>query len=126
MTDAVVLYVEDAAANAKLMERILERRPGVRLVVATTGAAATELARRHRPGLVLLDLHLPDVPGDEVLRRLRADPLTAAVPVVVVSGDTTPDRAQQLRDLGATGFLAKPFDVPQLLALVEELEQPVD
>lgn len=116
----VVLYIEDSAVNVKLVERILARRPDVRLVVAGAGRQGIELAREHRPGLVFLDLHLPDMPGEEVLRALRADPATASAFVVVISADTTPGLVERLRRLGATGHLVKPYDIPGLLRFVDE------
>jgi len=117
----IVLYVDDNAANVKLMERILERRPHVGLVVATRGRVALALAREHRPSLVLLDLNLPDVPGEEVLRRLRADPLTAGAAVVMISGDATSEQPARLRELGATDYITKPFDIERLLDIVDRL-----
>ncbi len=124
---STVLYVEDNATNVKLMERIFERRPQVSLVVATRGRAALELAREHRPGLVLLDLDLPDMSGEDVLRHLRSDPTTADAAVVMVSGDAAPEQPARLRGLGATDYLTKPFDVARLLQLVDDLSVgPVD
>ena len=122
-----VLYVEDNLSNVKLVERILARRPEVTLIVAMQGRIALELAREHQPSLVLLDLHLPDVSGEEVLRRLRADLRTSATPVVVLSADATPGQLQRLRANGATDYLTKPFDIPRLLAVIDgtgSTEQP--
>jgi CheY-like chemotaxis protein len=79
-----------------------------------------DLARTHLPDLILLDLNLPDMPGVEALRRLRADPTTAAIPVVVVSADATPGQIARLEAEGAVSYLAKPFDIADLLALVDE------
>ena len=68
-----VLYVEDNLSNLKLIERLLARRTGIKLLSAMQGRLGLELAREHRPGLILLDLNLPDVHGSEVLRRLREE-----------------------------------------------------
>ncbi len=84
-----VLYVEDVASNVKLVEQILRRRPNITLVSTSRGHNALGLAKEHRPDLVLLDLHLPDIPGEEVLARLRADEETDAIPVIVLSADAT-------------------------------------
>jgi PAS domain S-box-containing protein len=119
-----VLYIEDNAPNVRLVERILARRPGVRLVTSALGAPAVALARQHRPDLVLLDLHLADVPGDEVLRRLRADPATADVAVVMLSADATAGQADRLLGAGAQGYLTKPVDVAKLLELVDRALAP--
>ena len=67
-----VLYVEDNLSNLTLVQRILEPRGDIKLIPAMQGGLALELARCHRPDLILLDLHLPDIPGEEVLRQLQA------------------------------------------------------
>ncbi len=81
----------------------------------------TELAREHAPDLVLLDLHLPDVQGDEVLRRLRADKRTARIPVVMISADATPRTIDRLLSEGADAYLTKPLDVDEFLAAIDRL-----
>jgi CheY-like chemotaxis protein len=70
--------------------------------------------------LVLLDLHLPDMDGEQVLQRLRDDPATASIPVVIVSADATPGRVQRLVTAGAVGYLTKPIDVRELLRFLDE------
>jgi signal transduction histidine kinase len=118
-----VLYIEDNLSNLKLIERLLARRPGVRLISAALGSLGLELARQHRPDLILLDLHLPDLPGREVLARLQADPATSHSPVVVVSADATPGEIGRLRSAGARDYLTKPLDVRQFLAVVDDVLQ---
>jgi signal transduction histidine kinase/CheY-like chemotaxis protein/CHASE3 domain sensor protein len=115
----VVLQIEDNPSNSALVEQVLAKRPGVRLVSAGEGRTGLELARRYRPDLVLLDLHLPDVPGDELLHRLKAVPELADTKVVVVSADATPSRIREMLDLGVEGYLTKPVDVEALLRLVD-------
>ena len=117
---ATLLYVEDNLANLTLVEQILESRPGWRLVPALQGRLGVELAREHLPDVILLDLHLPDVPGEEVLRHLRADPRTAHTPVVIISADATPRTVERLRAAGADAYLTKPLRVQQFLAVVGE------
>jgi len=114
-----VLHVEDNLANIQLVERVLAQRPGVRLIPAMQGRLGLELARQHHPVLVLLDLNLADVGGEEILRALRDDPLTATIPVVIVSADAMPRQVQRLLSAGATAYLTKPIDVRQLLELVD-------
>jgi PAS domain S-box-containing protein len=114
-----VLYVEDNPSNIKLAETILGERPEVSLIVATQGGLAVDLAREHRPSLVLLDLNLPDVSGEEVLRRIRNDPRTADTPVVVVSADATPGQVERLRSAGANDYLTKPFSLEEFLAVID-------
>ena len=118
-TRGKILYVEDNVANIQLLRRIVSRRPGVSLLATMQGRPALDLARAHRPGLILLDLHLPDIPGDEVLARLLEDPETRDIPVVILSADATPVRIERLLTQGARSYLTKPFDVAELLALFD-------
>ncbi len=85
------------------------------------GSLGLELAAEHQPDLILLDVHLPDIMGDEVLRRLQAEPRTRAIPVMVLSADATPGHIARLRDAGARAYLTKPLDVKQFLATLEEI-----
>ncbi len=117
--DRTVLYIEDSRPNALLVERTLRLR-GIRMLDAHTGAEGIRLAREERPGLVLLDLRLPDLHGAAVFRRLRDDPATAGIPVVVVSGGVEPETAEELTAAGVLAFLGKPFPLERLLALVDD------
>lgn len=115
-----VLYIEDNASNLELVERIVRRR-GAALISAMRPMLGIELAREHHPDLILLDLQLPDIPGDEVLRRLRADERTAAIPVVILSADARPGLVAGLLSAGARAFLTKPIDVGKLLELLDQV-----
>jgi CheY-like chemotaxis protein len=117
---ATILYIEDNLANLTLVETILELEPEIDLIPALQGQLGVELAREHRPGLILLDLHLPDLPGGEVLRRLQDHPATRDIPVVVISADATPGSIEKLLRSGARAYLTKPLDVDQFLAAVAE------
>ena len=119
MTD-VVLYIEDNPDNIRLVQRLLSRRADTELQVAATGRDGVRAAVDRRPGLILLDNRLPDATGSEVLRQLGAAEATAAIPVVVVTGDSSDQTAAELKACGAAGFLAKPFDMHQLLRLIEQ------
>jgi PAS domain S-box-containing protein len=114
-----VLYVEDNPSNIKLVETILAARPQVTLIVATQGGLAVELAREHRSALILLDLNLPDISGEEVLRRIRGDARTAGMRVVITSADATHGQIERMRSAGADEYLTKPFGVERLLAVVD-------
>jgi CheY-like chemotaxis protein len=116
-----VLYIEDDPVNFTLVERILEFRPGLKLMHARTGQAGVEMAETHRARMVLLDLNLPDIHGSEVLRLLQANPATAKVPVVVLSADATPSQIERLLSAGARNYLTKPFDIDPFLAVVDEI-----
>ena len=120
-TRHVALYIDDNQPNVQLMQGILARRPEVRLLTAFQGGLGLELARQHCPDIVLLDLHLPDMNGDEVLRRLRENPGTRDIPVVMVSADATPRQIERLLQLGADDYLSKPFDVTHFLAMMDDL-----
>ena len=115
-----VLYVEDDTANVTLVRHILSRRPGVQFLAATRGGDGIGLAQTHRPSLILLDIHLPDMHGREVFRRLRADPRTADIPVIIVSASAMPSDIEQLLKEGVSGYLTKPFDLARFLAAVDE------
>jgi CheY-like chemotaxis protein len=116
--DGTVLYVEDNEDNIRLIERILQRRD-VHLVVARTGRQGLHLAATEGPDLILLDRRLPDLPGDDVLHALKAAPETAAIPVVVLSGDSAEEHTGPLLRLGAAGYLGKPFELSAILATVD-------
>jgi PAS domain S-box-containing protein len=116
---ATLLYIEDNLANLNLVETILLCRPRWRTMPALQGLVGLDLAREHSPDLILLDLHLPDIMGEEVLRRLRADPRTAAIPVVVITADATRSTVERLRNAGADAYLTKPLDIDEFLETVE-------
>ncbi len=115
-----VLYIEDNLPNVQLMEGILAYRPEVRLLTAFQGEVGIEMARQQRPDVVLLDLHLPDINGDEVLRRLRADENLKNVPVIMISADATPGQVERLLAAGANDYLAKPFNIAHLLNVLDQ------
>jgi PAS domain S-box-containing protein len=112
-----VLYVEDNPANALLMRRISARRSAVILDVAGTGREGISVALSQRPDLVLVDLHLPDMPGEEVLRTIRQELPEAQI--VVVTADATATARVRAEAAGADGFLAKPLNVADVLALLD-------
>jgi CheY-like chemotaxis protein len=114
-----VLYVEDQDLNLRLVERILANRPGYQLVPVMKGAEAIELAREHQPDIILLDLNLPDVGGDEILRRLKADNNLARIPVIMVSADAMGDRIEELLAMGADGYLTKPYKLREFFNVIE-------
>lgn len=114
-----LLYIEDNVANVKLLERLVANRPEITMLVAMQGRLGLELARQHQPSLILLDLHLPDMAGDEVLLRLRSDESTRSIPVFVLSADASPGQVDRLFSAGATGYLTKPLDVPHLLDVID-------
>jgi PAS domain S-box-containing protein len=119
--ECTVLYVEDNLATVALVESIFALRPNVRLLTAMQGGMAVELAREHHLDLVILDLHLPDINGEEVIQRLRHDPRTAEVPVVIYSADATERQVDRLLAAGAEAYLTKPARVAEFLGLLDRI-----
>jgi PAS domain S-box-containing protein len=116
---ATVLYVEDNVGNVRLLERLMVHRPNVRLITSLQGSLGFELAQQHRPDLILLDVHMPDLSGYEVLERLRADPRTVSIPVVMLSADASHEQMQRFRDAGARDYLTKPLDLQNFLSQLD-------
>jgi PAS domain S-box-containing protein len=119
LSDATILYIEDNPSNLRLVERILAKRPEFRLLSTSQGKAGIQLAREQKPDIILLDLHLPDIHGHEVLARLRNDEATAHIPVIIVSADATMRQVQKLKESGAHDFLTKPIAVGRLLEVLD-------
>ncbi|MGH2373977.1 MAG: ATP-binding protein, partial [bacterium] len=119
----VVLYAEDNLANLKLVQYLLADRPEVRLLPAMHGRLALSLARDHRPHLILLDLDLADMPGEDVLRELKAHPETHHIPVVVISASNAPEVMRRTLAWGAIDYLTKPLEIQKLLALLDSLNE---
>jgi signal transduction histidine kinase/DNA-binding response OmpR family regulator len=116
-----VVYAEDMVANLNLVEEILKRRPGITLIPVMLGSIALDMVRQHQPDLVLLDVHLPDISGDEVLRRLQADETTRDIPVVILTADATKRRRDELLASGASEYLTKPIGMKVLLDALDQI-----
>lgn len=119
--ECTILYIEDNPSNFKLVERVLARRENIALLTAMQGQLGLELAQDKRPDLVLLDLHLPDMHGSEVLRRIREDAVISRTPVIIISADVTSNQVERLLEAGAQAYLPKPLDVPEFLRVVDEV-----
>jgi PAS domain S-box-containing protein len=115
-----LLYIEDNGPNVRVLEHILNLRPEWCLMHAGSGGLGVELARGRQPDLVLLDLHLPDRPGTEVLRQLKDDLATSEIPVVVLTADASSGLSGKLTAAGASGFLTKPLSVAEILLLLDQ------
>jgi CheY-like chemotaxis protein len=116
--NSVLLYIEDDENNIRLVEALLRRRPQIELHVATNGRDGVQAATNVRPGLILLDNRLPDATGSEILQELASASGTAAIPVVVLSGDSD-EFIDQLLANGAAESVAKPFNIHQFLGIVD-------
>jgi putative two-component system response regulator len=120
--DAKILVVDDQPANVRLLERVLTR-DGYREVAATTNPTeALELYGEFRPDLVLLDLHMPEMDGFEVLERLRELSYAEVyLPVVILTADISPEARRRALAMGAKDFLTKPFDAAEVLLRIRNL-----
>jgi len=114
-----VLYVEDNAANLRLVEAILRRYPNISLLSATNGEYGLELAKRYTPDAILLDIQLPGMDGYAVLAELRKDPATRMIPVLALSADALPLDVEKGLAAGFVHYLTKPVQVNQVMAALE-------
>jgi CheY-like chemotaxis protein len=112
-----VLIVEDIELNRELLAQLLEDRH--RLVFAQDGVAALERAAETRPDLILMDLSLPRMDGWEAIRRLKADPALAAIPVIAISAHAMRGDEERARATGCDDFLTKPIDETLLFDAIE-------
>jgi two-component system cell cycle response regulator DivK len=110
----LILIVEDDAKNLELVRDLLSVT-GYRTLEATSAAQATVLAAAHRPDLVLMDVRLPDQDGVVALRRLRAEPVLAALPVVALTAFAMREDRERLLAAGFDGYLSKPIEVRAFL-----------
>jgi len=114
---ATILVVDDTPGNIDVLQGILA--PAYRVKVAATGARALEIAAQDDPpDLILLDIMMPGMDGYELIRRLKADPLTRDIPVLFVSARDDPEDEQRGFDLGCVDYLTKPVSAPQVRARV--------
>jgi PAS domain S-box-containing protein len=114
-----VLYIEDDVANVQLVERLLLKRPSIRLITALQGVLGVELAQQYEPSLILLDVHLTDIHGFDVLERLRGDSRTIDIPVIVLSADAAAWQQRRFKNAGVDDYLSKPFDLQHLLDAID-------
>lgn len=118
-----ILCIEDNPANLLLVEKIVERRARTSLVTAVQGGIGLQLAREHTPDVIMLDLHLPDIPGEECLRTLQDDPRTREIPVIIVTADARESVRESLTADGAAHFISKPIDIEEFLGLLDEIQE---
>ena len=116
----MVHYIEDNETNIEVMRGILSQRAQIDLEVSTNGLDGLAAVRQRRPDLILLDMHLPDIGGLELLRHLKNDDAVADIPVLVVSADATPTRIEEALTLGAAHYLTKPVDIAAFLQTLDQ------
>ena len=117
MTGRQVVVVEDNERNMKLFREVLESS-GYRTLGAVSGERAVALTTQHRPDLVLMDIHLPDIDGVEALRMLRADERTASIPVLALTAQAMEGDRERFLAAGFDGYLSKPVNIADLLDAV--------
>ena len=119
---STILIVEDNEKNMKLVRDIL-RHQGHTTLEAATGEEGVRLAAEHLPALILMDIQLPGIDGVEALRRIRAQPALAAVPVIAITASVMPDDRRHIAASGFDAFLTKPISLKPFLATVAQFLQ---
>lgn len=115
-----VLYIEDNLASLALIETLLHRRPGIKLLSSMQGQLGLDLAAQHAPQMIVLGVSLPDIDGLAVLQRLRRSAITQNTPILMITADASDLTRQALHDAGATAILSKPINVPAFLAHIDQ------
>jgi CheY-like chemotaxis protein len=129
--ELTALVADDSSVNRRILASLLESA-GVRVITAAGGFEAVELARKHRPDVILMDLRMSDLDGFEATRRIHADPATAAIPVLAVTASAWGDVRQAARDAGCADFVPKPVRAEVLFAKLQQhvrvtfTSEPVD
>ena len=120
MSQKTILYVEDNEMNRKIVRALL-KNTGYRLVEAYDGEAGVAAALAEKPSLILMDVQLPKMSGIDATKKLRADPATAAVPILVITSFALSGDEQKAKEAGATGYIAKPYSPMDLLNRIRSL-----
>jgi two-component system cell cycle response regulator DivK len=119
VANELILIVEDNPKNLKLVRDVLQVR-GYRTIEAGTGEEVVQLARDQQPALILMDIHLPGITGEEAFHQLRADPLTRAIPIIITASVMAHDQ-KRIMAAGFDGFQGKPISVRELLETVRQI-----
>jgi two-component system, cell cycle response regulator DivK len=116
-----ILYVEDNDDNVYMLKNRLSRA-GFTVIVATNGAQGIAMASSEQPDLILMDLTLPDIDGEEATRRIKADPATKRIPVIALTANAMAGDKEKALAAGCDDFDTKPVDMPRLLEKIEALK----
>jgi CheY-like chemotaxis protein len=116
-----LLYVEDNPANLMLIERLIDRRPDLRLLTAGDGYSGIEIARTSMPDVILMDINLPGISGIKALRILSDNPATAHIPVVALSANAMPRDIEKGLDAGFFKYLTKPLKINEFMEALDEV-----
>lgn len=120
---AKVLYIDDEPDNIDLLSRRLTRR-GFEVMGAMNAAEGIALAAQWKPDLILMDIRMPGLDGYEATTRLKADPATRSIPVIVLTADAARADEERARAVGADDYATKPVELPTLLDKIQKLLPP--
>jgi len=120
MSAKTILYVEDNELNRKMLRHLL-RATSYRLIEAPDGETGITMAREQHPDLILMDVQLPKISGIEATRALRAEPSTAATPIIAITSFALSGDEQRAKEAGASAYLAKPYSPFALLGMIQKL-----
>jgi two-component system cell cycle response regulator DivK len=120
MSEKTILYVEDNEMNRKIVRDLLKRTT-YKLIEAHDGEAGVAKALEIRPNLILMDIQLPKMSGLDATRKLRAEPATAATPIIAITSFALSGDDQKAKEAGATAYLAKPYSPFDLLTLIRKI-----
>jgi len=110
-----LLYIEDNPANMQLVERLIERRPDIKLLTAVNGSLGIEQARSCQPDVILMDINLPGISGIDALKIMREDPSTAHIPIVAISANAMLRDIELGIEMGFFRYLTKPIIVEEFM-----------
>ena len=110
-----VLCVEDNPANLELVRQLIARRPGLRLLTATNGMLGIESARADQPEVILMDINMPGMSGIDAMKILRADPVTAHIPIIAISANAMPRDIENGLKAGFFNYLTKPIKISSFM-----------
>jgi len=115
----ILLYIEDNAANMRLVERLIDRRTDIKLLKAVDGSLGIALAKASLPDVILMDINLPGISGIDALKALREDVTTAHIPVVAISANAMSRDIEVGRQLGFFRYLTKPIVVEEFMSTLD-------
>jgi CheY-like chemotaxis protein len=115
-----ILYVEDNDDNIYMLKHRLTRA-GFTIIIATDGAQGVAMAASEQPDLILMDLTLPNIDGEEATRRIKADPATRSIPVIALTANAMPEDREKALAAGCDDFDTKPVELPRLLGKIRAL-----
>ena len=115
-----ILYVEDNDDNIYMLKNRLTRA-GFTVIIATDGAQGVAMTASEQPDLILMDLTLPNIDGEEATRRIKADPTTRRIPVIALTANAMPGDREKALAAGCDDFDTKPVELPRLLEKIRAL-----